>query len=231
MLWHLRGQYRFYVPDLPGHGESARDMNGDYRLDTLVAWLADFAAAVRLDRFHVMGISLGGMLAGLFAARHPAATLSCTMLCPAGVLGARPSPFLEQLQSTGRNLLLPQTMAEADTMLRSVLAHPERRFVPRKFMEVFVAQSRANLAFNQRFLQQLLADDSRRALMDAVPQIACPVLLVWGAQDRIFDVSGAEVLHQRIPHAAVHVLPDCGHSIYHECAAALARLFAAAHAQ
>jgi pimeloyl-ACP methyl ester carboxylesterase len=61
--------WRVYAPDLRGHGRS--DWPGDYSVELMRADILAFLDALALDRVDLIGHSLGGMVAYLFAAEHP----------------------------------------------------------------------------------------------------------------------------------------------------------------
>jgi pimeloyl-ACP methyl ester carboxylesterase len=61
--------WRVYVPDLRGHGRS--DWPGEYSLELMRADIVGFLDALSLSRVDLIGHSLGGMVAYLFAAEHP----------------------------------------------------------------------------------------------------------------------------------------------------------------
>jgi 3-oxoadipate enol-lactonase len=65
----LAPAWRVYAPDLRGHGES--DWPGSYTIDQLTADLAAFIDALGLDRVTLVGHSIGGPPAYLYAARYP----------------------------------------------------------------------------------------------------------------------------------------------------------------
>lgn len=48
-------------------------------------------------------------------------------------------------------------------------------------------------------------------LEDRLPQITAPTLIVWGAEDKVLSPQGAAVLHERLPHSRVVLMPGIGH--------------------
>lgn len=65
----LASRYRVYAPDQRGHGTS--DWPGEYSFDALVADVLGFLDALGLARVVLVGHSMGGVVAHLFAGRHP----------------------------------------------------------------------------------------------------------------------------------------------------------------
>ncbi|CAF1170141.1 unnamed protein product [Didymodactylos carnosus] len=41
--------------------------------------------------------------------------------------------------------------------------------------------------------------------------IKCPTVILWGSEDKLFTCNGARYFHNLIPHAEVHIIPNCGH--------------------
>jgi pimeloyl-ACP methyl ester carboxylesterase len=71
-LAHLRPGRRAVALDLRGHGGSAEPAGDEYGMDALVADVAAAADAAGLDRFALVGHSLGGGVALAYAGRYPA---------------------------------------------------------------------------------------------------------------------------------------------------------------
>jgi len=49
-------------------------------------------------------------------------------------------------------------------------------------------------------------------LLDRLHEIRCPVLLVWGEEDRVVPVGAAQAAVREFPDASLLVVPDCGHA-------------------
>lgn len=69
----LAGRYRILALDQRGHGDSDPAPDGDYSTDALVADLDAFVRTLALPPVRLVGLSLGGRVGIAFAARHPAA--------------------------------------------------------------------------------------------------------------------------------------------------------------
>ena len=68
---HLTAQYTVIAPDLPGFGDTVRDPNANYSLDTQVENLRAFLQSMQLKRVHLGGNSMGGGVVALYAAKYP----------------------------------------------------------------------------------------------------------------------------------------------------------------
>jgi len=65
----------------------------------------------------------------------------------------------------------------------------------------------------------LTGKDATAALL---PQLKMPVLMVWGAEDKIIPVSQGEAMHKLVPQSELDVFPGCGHLAPGGCAAQMA---------
>src|SRR5215470_17369777 len=67
---HLHDRYRMLAFDVRGHGESAWSPAGAYRYEDQTSDLAEFAKQLGLDKFVLIGTSMGGIIAMAYAAEH-----------------------------------------------------------------------------------------------------------------------------------------------------------------
>jgi len=89
----LSKRYDVIVPEHPGFGDTERPRW--YRnLDDIVVHYADFLAALDLSAVHVVGHSLGGVIAGSFAALYPERVRSLTLIAPAPLPTVTPDDAL-----------------------------------------------------------------------------------------------------------------------------------------
>src|SRR5712691_7954667 len=66
----FQDRFRFIVPDVRGHGESAWSPNSAYGYTEQASDLAALVDALGLDRFTLIGTSMGGIIAMAYAAAH-----------------------------------------------------------------------------------------------------------------------------------------------------------------
>ncbi|MEA3056438.1 MAG: hypothetical protein QOD30_1870, partial [Actinomycetota bacterium] len=84
LLARLSDSYRVHAPEWPGYGESTGEELLEDMLDfTLHGW--DIADALGLDRPHVIGHSMGGMIAAEMACIEPGRTRSLSLVAPSGL--------------------------------------------------------------------------------------------------------------------------------------------------
>lgn len=182
-----------------------------------IADLADDAAAVLdalgLDRAHVFGTSMGGMVAQELALRHPGKVetlvLGCTYAGGPGsaitdravigrYLDAVRSGDVELAVRTGFELNMAPAARERDRAYRTYRTLAFAAAAPR---EVIVEQARATATH----------DTSAR-----LGQITAPTTIIHGDQDLMLDVSNAHQIAGLIPHARLEILAGAGHVFWME---------------
>ncbi|MFI8189535.1 alpha/beta fold hydrolase [Streptomyces sp. NPDC085946] len=210
--------------DLPGFGESPALPDGmAHDLPTINGVLGGLCAALELDRPHVAGNSLGGLLA--LALGRARLVRSVTALSPAGfwneaerryafaVLTAMrqiarrmPEPVVERLArpAVGRALLTS-----------TIYARPARRSP-----EAVVAETLA-LARARGFSETLRSGRSVQFTDDVV---GVPVTVAWGSKDRLLVPRQGVRAKGVIPKARLVRLPGCGHVPMNDDPALVARV-------
>lgn len=211
-LFALLGSNRELVAvDLPGFGRHEAGEDAPFT----PGWYADVSSelirelAVRWGQPPILvGKSMGGMIAGMVAARIPDLCRALVLIDPGGVETPKESPFWAEYRH-GRNILLPRDEAEWDTTVRT-LYHKHRRipgFVKRTALQ-YVAENRS---FLKHVFTQLLSE-GMDPLGEVLPRIQCPVTVIWGEHDRIVDPSGLQRFRNYISKNETVVIRDCGHS-------------------
>ncbi|MCX5609211.1 alpha/beta fold hydrolase [Streptomyces sp. NBC_00047] len=214
--WHpvtdiLAAEHDVIAVDLPGFGVSEPLPDGvPYDLGTVAPALGALCAALGVERPHVAGNSLGGLLA-LEMGRIGLAR-SVTALSPAGFWteGERRYAFATLLAMRAGAKALPRpalerlsrTAAGRTALTGTIYARPARRSP-----EAVVAETLA-LRDATGFEKTLAAGGSVR-FTDDVPGL--PVTIAWGTRDRLLLRRQGVRAKQTVPGARLVRLPDCGH--------------------
>ena len=210
--------------DLPGFGASPALPDGlAYDLPSTNAVLAALFRALELDRPHVAGNSLGGLLA-LELGREKLVR-SVTALSPAGFWsqGERRYAFsvLRAMRGTARRLPLPlverlsRTAAGRTALTSTIYARPGRRSP-----EAVVAETLA-LAEATGFEATLRAGLTVQ-FTDDLPHV--PVTVGWGSRDMLLVRRQGIRAKRIIPRARLVRLPGCGHCPMNDDPALVARV-------
>ncbi|MEU9336368.1 alpha/beta fold hydrolase [Streptomyces sp. NPDC048290] len=212
------------VMDLPGFGASPALPDGlPHDLPTTNAVLGALCATLGLDRPHVAGNSLGGLLA-LEMGREKLVR-SVTALSPAGFWSQAERRYaftvLRTMRHTARRLPPPvvermaRTAAGRAALTSTIYAHPARRSP-----DAVVAETRA-LAEAPGFAETLRAGTDVRFTDDVT---GVPVTVAWGSRDRLLLRRQGVRAKRIIPHARLVRLPGCGHVPMHDDPALVARV-------
>lgn len=102
-LTHVRQRRRAIALDLRGHGQSQPDANGDYTIDALTEDVQTVVNALDLQKFILVGHSLGGSVAVAYAGAYPERVAGLLLADPSGDSTQIPEeelrPFLEAINS------------------------------------------------------------------------------------------------------------------------------------
>jgi len=203
---YLTDQFHVVVPDLAGHGENVRDMNRSYSTEAQVEFVKAFAESMGMKRFHVVGNSMGGAIAALFAANYPEKIASVTLISPAGIHDI-PSLMEERLEA-GDNPLIATTVEEFESLMDFVMESPP--FIPHAVAKVEAEKAISRIEINRKIFADL-RDDLEKGMEQRLKQIKAPVLILWGDHDRAIHVGNIDKYAALIPNADTHIFEGIGH--------------------
>ena len=206
MAPYVTDAFRVIALDLPGFGFSTRNATVSYDITSQARRLSAFTEALKLPPHHVAGNSMGGHLAAVYASMYPEQILSAALFANAGIRAPRPS-VVRRAYARGEEPLLVSSVEDFERVLG--LSFVDEPFIPGPIKQHFAERAVENRAFNKK----VYADLGRHPapLEPLLGALDMPVLVLWGAQDQILDVSSMEVMRPLMPHAQFVVLKDCGH--------------------
>jgi pimeloyl-ACP methyl ester carboxylesterase len=179
--------------------------------------MADDAAALLsflgVERAHVVGVSLGGMIAQEVALRHPARTERLVLACtsPGGDASARPSA--EALAAFAR---APGGDREAELRRTIPFLYTDRfrREQPQE-IDGFIARRLSAPSSPEGYAAQLSAAVGHSA-GDRLKGIRSPTLVIAGTADLLVPPVNSERIALRIPGAKLVLLPGAPHRLFAE---------------
>ncbi len=212
---YLTSDYHVVIPDIPGFGESSQIQNQNYAAKNQITRIDRFTEALKLEKFHLAGNSMGGMLAALYGATYPQKVLTVALLAPGGVGSPNPSEVAILLQK-GSNPLLTGNTEDFDRLIKLCFAKPPS--IPSQFKKVLAADAIAHRDFNKKIWDDILGNLTKEALSvrgnflaPYLPQIQAPVIIIWGDTDKILDVGGVSVLEKNLKNYKTVIMKDTGH--------------------
>jgi pimeloyl-ACP methyl ester carboxylesterase len=198
--------YHVVIPDLAGFGESTKRFEENYNIDSQVKRLDRFVEVLQLEKFHLVGNSMGGAIAAIYSARFPQKISTLALLAPGGLFTAKKSEFRQHLEK-GVNLLLISSPDDFKKLLPYLFVKPPP--MPGAFKKVMANQAMAAREFNAKIGKDLF--DEKLALEPFLPMVQAPVCIIWGDQDRILDVSGVSILEKGLKNHQTVIMKETGH--------------------
>ena len=192
-MQEIGADYRIVALDLPGFGLTGPFLGGEYSPEAWVAFLDTFVETLGIERFHLAGNSLGGMIAWHYALEYPDKVEKLILVDPAGY----PQPVPQVL-----NLItLPGVSAVVPVLT-------PRWIFSRYVKEVFGDKSKVDQEMVDRFFEISLRPQNRPAMVhifklmkaqshdlrasSQIPSIAVPVMMMWGEEDGWISIEHLE---------------------------------------
>ncbi len=196
--------YHLILMDACGHGLSDAPSTGYSRADR-VEDLARFVDALELERFHIVGLSMGGSTAIGYALKNQERLRSMTLV------------------STGAaGWDIGKRISKIDQMVRERGVEAARE----KWLQISTSYYGSDQADIKNLMERMIRDhsgapwlDERRGKyphpghdLERVHEIMVPTCIFAGSEDRIF-VPLARELDGRIPNSRLHIYEDIGHMV------------------
>ncbi|MFE2722648.1 alpha/beta fold hydrolase [Kitasatospora sp. NPDC059327] len=223
--------------DLPGFGRSAPPPDGEVTVERQAAAVADHLDRGGHRRVHLVGNSLGGLVALHLAARRPDLTRSLTLVSP--LLPTLPPAKARRVALLGlpgaprlyaRLLATHSPDRRLDDLYRLIYADPALVGVEQRAVEARERLRRAELPYAQEMLaggvravaRAFLGRGESSAWRQA-RRVAAPTLLVYGRDDRLVPFRTAPRAYGAFRDARLLTLPGVGHVAMQERPAPVAR--------
>jgi 3-oxoadipate enol-lactonase len=204
-LLHFAGSHRCFAWDMPGYGASPpREMS----FPALAAALLDLIDGLGLPKIHLVGQSLGGMVAQEFAASHADRLLSLVLVATSPAFGGSDKAWQQKFVDDRIGVL-----ERGATMSQLARTNIQRIVGPGADplgVEIAVGCT-ANIPVEsyKQAIRMIVGFDRR----DALPNIKVPTLALAGAVDTVAPAPMMEKMAARIPGARFQAVEGCGHLI------------------
>ena len=206
----LTPHFHVVIPDLPGWGESSRTPDAGYGVEAQAQRLQSFLAALNLQRFVLVGHSMGGAIAGVYAAEHPQGVAALALIDAYGLKADRNDA--DRAIEAGKDPFVYDDRAGFERALKLAFLQPPK--VPGRIEDVFVARNHQDRAFLERTLAELRKPEDYLSLQQRLGLLTMPVLGLWCSGDRISDPSALDSLRNGLvqaPAISSSLLNGCNH--------------------
>lgn len=212
----LKDRYRVIRLDLPAHGLTGPEPSGNYSLQRIQSLFEQFVDARGLERFVVVGTSIGGTVAMRYAADHPERIERLVMISPGS------------LEARVRGRTTPANVPKIADVLAWVTP---RAFTGYMLRNDYGDPARVTDAVIDEWYAMWMREGNRQAMIDLLRQyvsggveakirsIRVPVLLIWGEKNKRVPLALAyetRALLANSPQVQLEVLPGIGHMLVQE---------------
>jgi 4,5:9,10-diseco-3-hydroxy-5,9,17-trioxoandrosta-1(10),2-diene-4-oate hydrolase len=216
----LADHHRTLLVDLPRFGRSEKVVVKGPRLDYLSGAIRAFMDALGLERAHFVGNSMGGQVALKLAIDTPERVGRMVLVAPApighSVFGPMPTETVRMIADYygGEG----PSYEKMRLLMRSLVYDPAS-------LSEEVVRARYQASVDPETIAANKGPHwAHQSLEHELDRARCPVLLVWGQDDRASPLDHALVMLRRMPRARLHVFGRCGHSVQLEHPAEFNRL-------
>ena len=213
---HLHDRYRILAFDVRGHGESAWSPAGAYRYEDQAKDLAEFAKQLGLDKFVLIGTSMGGIIAMTYAAEYGDRLLGLVINdigpdAEAGtqritqMVGGRPDEFasLEEAMAY-RQAMSPILAARSAEDQHELALGVLRRGTGGKWAW------KMDPAYIRQRVER--GPPARPPLWPALQALPCPTVVVWGTESDVLSEAQALRMVDVLPRGELVRVPGIGHA-------------------
>jgi pimeloyl-ACP methyl ester carboxylesterase len=200
----LAEKYTVYAPDLPGYGGSQR-IEGHYYIPELAQFIEDFTSQLGLQKFYLVGHSLGGGIALNFALMFPE-KIRKLVLISSLCLGREVAFWLRVFTIPGIVKNFGKTLTAVTRGIKQAMAYLNPASL---IMEMTPAAVMIGGSVTTWHSQTLV-------LEKRLPEVKMPTLLVWGGRDPVVPVMQAYRAAKVIPDCRIEVFKKRGHNVHRE---------------
>jgi pimeloyl-ACP methyl ester carboxylesterase len=199
----LQDRFRLLTVDLPGHGESFGRLGHQGRAATMAetsALLMDILDQESIPKVHLLGVSVGSLVAQDVARKHPERVLSLTSVGGYELEDQTVAPAQRQEMLKWIPMVLFSMRRFREYVADTAVDEPVQR---ERFIKMAEGTTRRTF-FALRDLDRILNPERHDALL-------CPLFILVGEKDREVSVEAAERWHRAVEGSRFAVIPEAGH--------------------
>ena len=209
----LCADYHVLALDARGHGDTDWAPDGDYSLEAHQRDLDGFVDALGLDQFILVGHSMGGRNAYVFASRHPDALKALTVVDTGPEMGRAGESRIRGFRE------LPDELDSYEEFADRVQSYTGRSREQVIGALKYSIRERSDGKWTWKYDKVLRSPGFRPGgwdpdrLWECVGSVRCPTLLVRGGNSDFFTPEVMDRILQLIPGSTAAVVPGAGHLV------------------
>jgi pimeloyl-ACP methyl ester carboxylesterase len=193
---------------------AGKKIEAPYLVGDMAADAVGLVEALRLERAHMIGASMGGMIAQVAAAKHPARTRSLVSIMSTSSRPGLPQGRPEAIKATLERPATSdrETMVRHYMMLRRTIgspAYPESEAEMRRLVERNIDRRYYPAGVGRQYLAILASGDR----VELLKTVKVPTLVIHGADDPLLPQEGGRDVAALVPGAQLEIYPGMGHDL------------------
>ena len=195
--------FRVILPDLPGYGFSSKPDNEIYTLEYFNKKLIQLLDALSIQRFSLLGNSLGGALSIGLSLKYPDRVSKLIVMAPGGIEDREVYDVMPGIKKLLTDFLggnMDQKKIEGLLELFPFDSSIVTKEMIDERMEILPLMN-----------SQVMATMDIPNMESDLSKITQPVLAFWGMNDQFIPVSGAMKIGSGCPNAQIMLFSQCGH--------------------
>lgn len=202
----FKDYFRVITPDLPGYGKSNK-VKSHNSIQAMANLLLDCLEEKNIDKFYLLGHSMGGMIVQEMAKKsgNKISKLVCYSTGPKGEMPGR----FETVEQSRESLKKQGLEITAKNIAKTWFIKGEEA----KYFDICIASGKQT--------SMETADNSLVAIknwngVDALKNIKNETLILWGAQDKSYNLEQIQTLENNIENSKLTIFKNCAHNVHLE---------------
>ena len=202
----FKNYFRVIAPDLPGFGKS-KEVKSHNSIQSIANLLLNFLRKKKIDKFYLLGHSMGGMIVQEMAKKSGNKILK--LICySTGPRGEMPGRF-ETVDQSRANLKKNGLEITARNIAKTWFIKGENA----KYFDICINAGKQ--AYIEAVDNALIAFKNWNGV-DTLKNIKNKTLIVWGDKDKSYNLEQIKTLEKNIPNSSLIVFNNCAHNIHLE---------------